>query len=70
MNSARNVYKCLDNDNNTPSTVEPTGTNASTILSTADGYKWNWVGKNDPSGTPAITIDTGNNEYILYRLEK
>ena len=36
----------------------------------ADGYKWNWVGKNEPSGTPAITIDTGNNEYILYRLEK
>ena len=43
MNSARNVYKCLDNDNNTASTVEPTGTNASTILSTADGYKWKYM---------------------------
>ena len=36
----------------------------------ADGYKWNWVGKNQPSGAPAITIKTDTNEYILYRLEK
>ena len=43
MNSSRNVYKCLDNNNNTASTVEPTGTNASTILSTADGYKWKYM---------------------------
>ena len=43
MNSARNVYKCLDNNNNSASTVEPTGTNASTILSTADGYKWKYM---------------------------
>ena len=38
----RNVYKCLDNDNNTASTVEPTGT-STTILSTADGYKWKYM---------------------------
>ena len=30
----------------------------------ADGYEWNWVGKNQPSGTPAITIKTDTNEYI------
>ena len=42
LTSARNVYKCLDNDNNTASTVEPTGTDV-TILSTADGYKWKYM---------------------------
>ena len=34
-----------------------------------DGYKWTYVGKSKPSGTPAITIKTETNEYILYRLE-
>jgi hypothetical protein len=34
------------------------------------GYKWTYVGKSQPSGTPAITIETDNDEYILYRLEK
>ena len=42
LTTARNVYKCLDNDNNTASTVEPTGTSTS-ILSTADGYKWKYM---------------------------
>ena len=36
----------------------------------AEGYKWNWVGVTTPSGTPAITMKTDTNEYILYRLEK
>ena len=43
LNSARNVYKCLDNNNNVASTVEPTGTNTSIILSTADGYRWKYM---------------------------
>ena len=43
LTGARNVYKCLDNNNNGASTVEPTGTNASEILSTADGYKWKYM---------------------------
>ena len=34
------------------------------------GYKWTYVGKSQPSGTPAITIETDNDKYILYRLEK
>lgn len=34
------------------------------------GYKWTYVGKSQPSGTPAITIENDNDEYILYRLEK
>ena len=42
LNSARNVYKCLDNNNNSASTVEPTGTDT-IVLSTADGYKWKFM---------------------------
>ena len=34
LTSDRNVYKCLDNNGNTASTVEPTGTDVD-ILSTA-----------------------------------
>ncbi|MAV98437.1 MAG: hypothetical protein CML81_01330 [Rhodobiaceae bacterium] len=44
LNSQRNVYKCLDNNNNNSagSTVEPTGTDT-IVLSTADGYKWKYM---------------------------
>ena len=42
MSSAFNVYKCLDNNGNAASTVEPTGTSTS-ILSTGDGYKWKYM---------------------------
>ena len=42
LTTDRNVYKCLDNDSNTASTIEPTGTSTS-ILSTADGYKWKYM---------------------------
>ena len=42
MSSAFNVYKCLDNNSNANSTVEPTGTSTS-ILTTADGYKWKYM---------------------------
>ena len=42
LTTDRNVYKCLDNDGNTASTIEPTGTSTS-ILSTADGYKWKYM---------------------------
>jgi hypothetical protein len=35
-----------------------------------EGYKWAYVGKNYPSGTPALTIKNDNEEYILFRLEK
>ena len=37
-----NVYKCLDNNSNAASTVEPTGTSTS-ILTTGDGYKWKYM---------------------------
>jgi len=42
MNSNYDVYKCLDNNSDANSTVEPTGTSNS-ILSTADGYKWKYM---------------------------
>ena len=36
-----------------------------------EGYSWNYVGKQTPSGSPAITIKPqSGDEYILYRLEK
>lgn len=37
-----NVYKCLENNNNAPSTVKPTGTQITPIL-TADGYVWKYM---------------------------
>ncbi len=42
LTTARNVYKCLDNNNNAASTEEPTGTSTS-ILTTADSYKWKYM---------------------------
>jgi hypothetical protein len=42
MSSTFNVYKCLDNNGNASSTVEPTGTSSS-ILTTGDGYKWKYM---------------------------
>ena len=42
LTAARNVYKCLDNNSGGTSTVEPTGT-STTILATADGYKWKYI---------------------------
>ena len=40
-------------------------------LQMKDGYTWHYVGKNKPSGTPAITIKPENGEtFIIYRLEK
>ena len=42
LTTDRNVYKCLDNDGNTASTVEPTGT-STTVQTLADGYKWKYM---------------------------
>ena len=36
-----------------------------------DGYSWNYVGKQTPSGSPAITIKPqSGDEYILFKLKK
>jgi len=37
-----NVYKCIDNNYNSLSTVMPTGTSTTTIT-TSDGYKWKFM---------------------------
>ena len=42
MNSNFQVYKCLDNNNNGQSTIEPTGENT-LILETSDNYKWKYM---------------------------
>jgi len=42
LTTDRNIYKCLDNNSNAASTVEPTGTSTA-ILATADGYKWKYM---------------------------
>jgi len=42
MSADYNVYKCLDNNSGAASTVEPSGTSTS-ILSTADGYRWKYM---------------------------
>ena len=37
----------------------------------AQGYKWTYVGKQSPSGDPAITVKPENGkEYILFKLVK
>ena len=42
MNSSYAVYKVIDNDGNTASTVEPTSTSNS-IFTTSDNYKWKYM---------------------------
>ena len=42
INSANNVYKVIENDGATTSTVEPTSTSTA-IFSTADGYRWKFM---------------------------
>lgn len=42
LTSEYNVYKCIDNNYNSPSTFEPTGTGTS-VFTTPDGYKWKFM---------------------------
>ena len=35
-----------------------------------DGYKWEYVGKTEPSGVPAIIMKANGEEYILWKLKK
>lgn len=63
MNSSYQVYKCISNNNGGTSTVEPTGT-GSTIISTADSYKWKYMYSIQPGDvlkfvtTDFIPVDT------------
>ena len=42
LTTARNVYKCLDNNNNGTSDEEPTGVSTS-VITTTDNYKWKFM---------------------------
>lgn len=42
VNSEYNVYKCLDNNNDAPSTVEPLGRSLF-AFNTSDGYMWKYM---------------------------
>ena len=42
LTSARNVYKCLDNNGGATSTDEPTGTSTS-VITTSDDYQWKYM---------------------------
>ena len=59
MNSAYAVYKCIENDGATASTVEPTSTSNS-IFSTADGYRWKYM----YSLTSAETLNFMSTDFI------
>ena len=59
MNSAYAVYKCIENDSNTASTVEPTSTSNS-IVTTGDGYKWKYM----YSLTSAETLNFMSTDFI------
>jgi hypothetical protein len=43
LTTARNVYKCLDNNGGAASTVEPTGTSTTPFVITSDGYRWKYI---------------------------
>src|SRR5574338_78396 len=42
MTSDNNIYKCISNNNNSPSTVVPSGDSVN-VITTADGYKWKYM---------------------------
>ena len=59
MNSSYAVYKVIENDGATASTVEPTSTSNS-IFSTADGYRWKYM----YSLTSAETLNFMSTDFI------
>ena len=42
LNRDLDVYKCISNNNDSPSNIEPTGKSLN-IFSTSDGYKWKYL---------------------------
>lgn len=43
ITSENNVYKCIDNNGNSSSTIEPTGTDPLELIATDDGYLWKYM---------------------------
>jgi len=59
MNSSNDVYKVIENDGATASTVEPTSTSNS-IFETSDGYRWKYM----YSLTSAETLNFMSTDFI------
>ena len=66
-----NVYKCINNNNNSPSTVKPTGT-GTTSITLSDGYVWKFMYKISLEDSnnfvtrnfiPVITLKEENDSY-------
>ena len=64
MNSSYAVYKVIENDGATASTVEPTSTSNS-IFETSDGYRWKYM----YSLTSAETLNFMSTDFIYEDLE-
>ena len=43
MNSTFDVYKVIDNNGDSASTVEPTGNKSTSVFTTGDSYKWKYM---------------------------
>ena len=43
MNSTFDVYKVIDNNGDSASTVEPSGNKSTSVFSTSDSYKWKYM---------------------------
>lgn len=60
INSSNRVYKCLDNNDGNPSTIEPDGANPIGDFNTADGYKWKYL----YTLTSSYRKKFSSNEYV------
>lgn len=59
ITSLNNVYKCIHNNDGTPSTISPTGT-SSNVINTSDGYQWKFMYNLSPIVDNKFSLD----EYI------
>ena len=50
-----NVYKCIDNNGNTASTIKPTLVTTTGTFKTGDGYTWKYMFTADPSANDKFT---------------
>lgn len=64
VNSAFDVYKCLYNNGEQPSTVEPTSINPSNVTQTSDGYVWKYM--YSISASEKIKFTTGSYIPVKY----
>jgi hypothetical protein len=61
-----NIYKCLNNNSNSPSTSKPTGTDVS-IINLSDGYAWKFMGSvSSQDAASFLTSDFIPVEYKSY----